>query len=454
MKKIIAGALCVVMATAMFAGCNKTDTASSKSSGEKVINLYTFTKEVVQMSEKFKELHPDFEYTFNCVSVDSSNGLYTTALDQALQVGGEDAPDIYCAEASFVLKYTQGAASQYACGYEDIGLDVAKKTKDAGIAQYVIDIGTRPSDGKVVGLGYQSTGGAMIYRTDIAKEVFGTDDPKEISSIVGGGTGKWDKFWEAAETLKEHGYAIVSGDGDIWHSVENSASYGWLKDGKLSICPEREAFIDMSMRLKENDYYNGTSDMGEEWNADVSGTGEKGVFAFFGPAWLINYTMGSHAKDNGGDTFGDWHVTTAPVGFFWGGTWVIPSKYAAEASDEKKAAIAQFIEWITLDYTETGLQYLWANGKMNENGTKDCVASSVVMSKSDGTMDFLGGQNMFDYFVPANANASGATLTEYDSEINQIWREQVGLYTDGEKSKEDAIKDFKELVKAKTNIDS
>ena len=61
MKKIIAGALCVVMATAMFAGCNKTDTASSKSSGEKVINLYTFTKEVVQMSEKFKELHPDFE---------------------------------------------------------------------------------------------------------------------------------------------------------------------------------------------------------------------------------------------------------------------------------------------------------------------------------------------------------------------------------------------------------
>ena len=383
MKKIIAGALCVVMATTMFAGCNKTDTASSKSSGEKVINLYTFTKEVVQMSEKFKELHPDFEYTFNCVSVDSSNGLYTTALDQALQVGGEDAPDIYCAEASFVLKYTQGAASQYACGYEDIGLDVAKKTKDAGIAQYVIDIGTRPSDGKVVGLGYQSTGGAMIYRTDIAKEVFGTDDPKEISSIVGGGTGKWDKFWEAAETLKG-----------------------------------------------------------------------KGVFAFFGPAWLINYTMGSHAKDNGGDTFGDWHVTTAPVGFFWGGTWVIPSKYAAEASDEKKAAIAQFIEWITLDYTETGLQYLWANGKMNENGTKDCVASSVVMSKSDGTMDFLGGQNMFDYFVPANANASGATLTEYDSEINQIWREQVGLYTDGEKSKEDAIKDFKELVKAKTNIDS
>ena len=443
MKKVIASALCLTMFAAMFAGC-------SKKGSKKEINLYTFTDEVVKMSDKFKELNPSFEYSFKVTQIATDGGGYQQALDAALAAGGADAPDVYCAEAAFVLKYAQGAASEYAAPYEDLGIDVATKIKDAGIADYTVQIGTRPSDGKVVGLGYQATGGCMIYNADIAKDTFGTDDPAEICEIVGGGSGSWDKFWDCAEQLKAKGYAIVSGDGDIWHSVENSSSSGWIKDGKLNISPEREAFLDMSKKLKDNNYHNDTQDWQEGWYADMNGTGEKGVFAFFGPAWLINYTLG----DNGKDLAGHYRVTTPPVGFFWGGTWVLASKYAAEASDEKKAAIAQFIEWITLDTSETGLQYLWANGKMNDAGTKDCVASSVVMDKSDGTCDFLGGQNMFEYFVPANAGANGKCLTESDENINTIWRDQVRQYTAGEKTKEAAIEDFKNACKEQLGIDS
>ena len=46
----------------------------------------------------------------------------------------------------------------------------------AEIAQYTVDIGTNPS-GDLVGLGYQATGAGMIYRRDIAIDVWGTDDP-------------------------------------------------------------------------------------------------------------------------------------------------------------------------------------------------------------------------------------------------------------------------------------
>lgn len=445
MKKVIASALCLTMAAAMFAGCSK---SSSKAKGE--INLYTFTDEVVKMSEKYKELHPDFAYDFKVTQIATDGGGYQQALDAALAAGGADAPDIYAAEAAFVLKYAQGAASEFAAPYEDLGIDVAAKIQEAGIAQYTVEIGTRPSDGKVVGLGYQATGGCMIYRADIAQEVFGTDDPAAIKDVVGGGSGNWDKFWEAAEQLKAKGYGIVSGDGDIWHSVENSSSSGWIKDGKLNIAPEREAFMDMSKKLKDNDYHNDTQDWQEGWYADMNGTGPKGIFAFFGPAWLINYTLGEH----GADQAGNYRVTEPPVGFFWGGTWILASKYAAEASDEKKAAIADFITWITLDTSDEGLQYLWANGKMNDNGTKDCVASSVVMDKSDGKSDFLGGQNMFEYFVPANAGANGKCLTESDENINTIWRDQVRQYTAGEKSKEEAIADFKSAVNEQLGIPS
>ena len=113
----------------------------------------------------------------------------------------------------------------------------------------------------------------------------------------------------------------------------------------------------------------------------------------------------------------------------------------------KVSAVKDIIYWITLDSSEDGLQYKWANGTLNgEGGTKDSVASGAVMAKSDGSLEFLGGENMFDYFVPANSYANGKNLTQYDESINLAWRDQVRAYANGEKSREDAIKDFKQTV--------
>ena len=81
-------------------------------------------------------------------------------------------------------------------------------------------------------------------------------------------------------------------------------------------------------------------------------------------------------------------------------------------------------------------------------------ASATVMSKSNGEIDFLGGQNMFDYFVPANDKASGKNLTQYDETINAAWRDQVRLYAHGEKTKDQAIADFKQKVKTDLGLDA
>ncbi|RUS47910.1 ABC transporter substrate-binding protein [Cohnella sp. AR92] len=423
-----------------------TSEVSSNGSGEQVtINLWTFTDEIPNMEAKFIATHPDVNVKFKNTIIATTDGAYQPALDQALAAGGKDAPDIYAAESAFVLKYTQGDASGYAANYADIGL-TDDMVKDAGISQYSVDIGTL--DGKLKGLGYQATGGAFIYRRSIAKDVFGTDDPATIKGIVGPG---WDKFFDAAAKLKDKGYAIVSGDGDIWHPIENSSDKGWIVDGKLHIDPKREQFLDYSKKLTTEGYSNGSQDWQESWFADMSGSGPKPVFGFFGPAWLINYTMGDNAKD----TKGDWAVTEPTTGFFWGGTWVLANKDVTK-NDAKAKAVAEFIKWITLDTSDTGLQNYWANGtlKDGEQGTKDSVASSVVMSKSNGTLDFLGGQNMFDVFVPANANATGKNLTQYDESINQIWRDQVRAYASGQKSREDALKAFKQTVKDQLGIES
>ena len=482
LKKILAGALALCLAGSMFASCGDTTSgddgktttkaaandggdadanddggdadadkpadgdadADKPSDGKKeTLNVWAFTEEVPNMVNKYIELHPEFgeKYEINTTIISTTENAYQPALDQALAGGGDDAPDLYAAEAAFVLKYTQGDAAEYAAPYKDLGIDVDKAIKDADIAQYTVDIGTR--DGDVVGLGYQATGGAFIYRRSIAKDVLGTDDPAEVAKAIGAGDGNFDKFWDVAEKMKEKGYGMVSGDGDLWHAVENSSDQGWIVDGKLTIDPKREAFLDYSKKLKDNDYHNDTQDWQDAWFADMKDEGAKKIFGFFGPAWLINYTLAPNCGGEkvGEGTYGDWAICTPPVGFFWGGTWIL-----ANNESKHKDAVGELINFITLDTSEQGLQYMWANGTFTEGGTKDCVASGTVMSKSNGELDFLGGQNMFDVFTEANQFANGKNLTQYDQSINDLWRDQVRQYSAGEKSREDAIKDFKQNV--------
>jgi len=448
MKKILSGLLALVLAGALFTSCGAKQE-------DKVINLWSFTDEVPGMVEKYLAANPDLGYTLNTTIIATTDGAYQPALDQALQAGGKDAPDIYCAEAAFILKYSKGDMQDYAMPYKNLGIDIDKALKASGIAPYTYDIGSN-TKGEVDALGYQTTGGCFIYRRSVAKEVFGTDDPATVQAKIGGGSGSWNAFWDAAAECADKGVAIVSGDGDLWHAVENSSDKGWLVDGKLYLDPKREAFLDYSKSLTDNGYSNGTQDWSDAWFADMKGAGAKPVLGYFGPAWLINYTIAPNCGGSkvGEGTYGDWAVCNSPIGFFWGGTWLLANG-KTKMSDAKKEVIKGIIEWITLDTSNDGLLYKWANGTLNgEGGTKDTVASGVVMAKSNGELPFLGGQNMFDYFVAANKYANGKNLTQYDEGINSIWRDQVRAYANGSKSREDAIKDFKQTVADTLGIDN
>ena len=417
--------------------------------GSEKIELWSFTDEVPKMVGQYIKQNPEFgeKYTVECTIIYTDGGAYQTALDNALAAGGDTAPDIYAAEAAFILKYSKGDMSQFASTYEDLGIDVDKKIKEADIAKYSVDIGTR--DGKVVALGYQSTGSVMIYNAEVAKDVFGTDDPAEIEKIVGAGSGNWDKFLKAAEQVKEKGYVAVSGPSDLWNACEKSADTPWVVDGVLKIDAKREKYLDIAKTITDNGYSNGSHQWWELWYTDMKGEGEHKVFAFFGPYWLIEYVMIGNSGGNkiGEGTYGQWRVCAPPVGFFWGGTWLLANK-----DTDQKEGVAELIEWITLDTSETGLQYLWANGLVdwdndpNTTNIKDTVTSAVVMAKSDGSLDFCGGQNVYPAFIAGNKYASAKAMTQYDEQINGYWTDCVDKYVDGTYSREEAIENFKTNV--------
>lgn len=439
MKKLLALVLAAVL---VFGMMSVTAAADSKVT----INLWSFTDELQGMMNKYLELHPELaeKYEINSTVINNDGSAYVNALESALMNGEVD---IYGAEADYVFKYSQGEAAEYAVPYVDLGIDVEGGIAAAEIAPYTVDIGTRPSDDQVVALAYQSTGGAFIYRRSIAKAVWGTDDPAVIAEKIGAGSNSWDAFFAAAQEVKDAGYAMVSGKGDIWNVIKTAAPTGWVVDNTLNIDPMREQYLDLAKTLKDNGFMNDTNQWQEAWFADMKA--ESKVFGFYGPAWLINYTLGPNSGEGESSSAGDWAVTAPNVGFYWGGTYLL-----AGTNDAAKVELIKgFIEWVTLDTTDDGLQYMWANGLMNENGTKDTVASNVVLARSNGETDFLGGQNMFEYFIPANEYATATNMTQYDSVCNDAWGDAVGQYVAGNVDRDGAIALFKETISGKLDVD-
>ena len=397
------------------------------------INIWSFTDEISKIMGIYEELYPQYSGKFNHTNIPTTDDLYLPALNSALE-GGANAPDIYIVEAAFVLKYTKGDMSQYALPYKDLGINIDQALVSADIAEYTVDIG-KNTDNEIVALCYHATGGAFIYRRSIAKDVWGSDDPNIIKTKIGPG---WDKFFEAAEALKTKGYGIISGCNDLWYAVENEAEKGWVVDGKLYIDPAREKFLDYAKDIIDKGYSNNTKDWTSAWYDDMNDEGPKKIFGYFGPAWFVNYVLAAQ----GPDTSGDWAICEPPNGFFWGGMWILVNKNSAV----KKEA-AEIINWLTLDTSNTGLQYLWANRIYSDvSGAKDAVASAAVMAKSNGANDFLGGQNMFDVFIPAGKLANGKIITEFDNTINYFWLGEAKSYAAEEKSRTEALASFKQLV--------
>ncbi len=443
----------LTMLACVFGGCKV------KEPEEKVIRVMSINDELLTLVRNYLDMHPELGYTVEMAYPHwaTANYVYDKLLEDMLTGEYEVTPDIYALEEADVGKFIKGSMSSYAATYDELVIPTDQLIQESRIAPYAAEVGTRPSDRAVVALPYQSGAGGFIYRRSIAKEVWGTDDPAVIQEKIGGGSGSWDAFWTAAEELKQKGYAVVSGDGDLWYAMKNSTDTGWIVDGELYLSPDREAFMDISKRLTDNGYSNGTVDWSDAWFEDMRGLGEKEVFGFFGPAWFVSYTLADSCGDHffteeyEEGTYGDWAVCNAPEGFFWGGTWVAASKNVVNM--EKKAVVADILKWITLEYDENSLQYQFANGTFEPyRGTQEAVVSGRVMETADGYSDVVSGQDMFAYYRIANNQEMKVPITEYDAVIERLWRKTVREYAEGKKSRAEAIAGFKAAVKEKVDI--
>ena len=400
--------------------------------GPEQINLWSYNSELLDCVRRYLQIHPEFgeKYSIVCSIYSQS---YQAMLNQTLPKGGPDAPDIYAVEAGSVAEYTKGKMAKYAATYKQLGIDVDEKIKAAEIQQYTVDVGTR--DGEVIALSYKNNAGLMIYRFSIAKKVFGTGDPSKIEEIFGAGTGKLDKLLDAAAKLKKNGYALVSSPDEVWNLCDGAATTPWVVNGEIDVAPERAAYLDIGKQLVSNGYTNNTAAWTQEWFNDMKGKSKTKVFAYFQPEWFLSYTLASNAAK----TSGDWRVCAPPAGFFTGGEWIL-----AREGTTQKEGVAQLIEWITLDTSKTGYQYLLANDKT----AKAPVVSNVVMRMSVYKPSVCKGQDLYPVIVKSSQYVSAKNIQKSSFILSTVFVDNAKRYfSGGIDDKDKAISSFKSMAR-------
>ncbi len=420
--------------------------------GKIEINLFSMSSELYDQVMSYYNTHPDFAAKYKITSsyTNNDNQNYEKTLNSLLKSGG---PDIYCAEADYRYAYINGDYSQYAAPYDQLFSDYASRAQKAAIAPYIVSLGTRNSDGKVLGLSYQSNAGVFIYRRSIAKEVFGSDSPDTIEKAIGANTNSWNTYLAAAEKLKAKGYAMASSLSDLWIGSNKAAKTPWVVNGKLNIDPVREQFLDTSKKMIDSNYCTDSFQWSADWTGDIMGTGERKVFGFFGPAWLVSYVIGGYCT-SAETGYGDWAVCEAPFHFYWGGSWIMVNRNVL--GTEKAAGVAELINYITLDCSKDGLQYKWATGQIYNSEHKDTIASMTVMnmltSSDKYSWGLLNNQNPASIFTKALSRTSAGSFSTYDTILDSYFQDMARDYSHGRASRNKAIEKFKEYA-AENGID-
>ncbi len=409
------------------------DKESPASSDKRQINIYLTEGRyhIHTAIRKYAQKHWNYKYEINFFDDGThySTPDIISMLNDSL-INGDGAVDIYMVNGIYAQHYVKGDYSRYACTYKELGIDVDAAVKKADIPLCILDAGRNP-DGEIIALPYITQTSVFLYRRSIARDVWGTDDPEVIGGMIGGGTQKWDKFFEAARTLKKNGYYIVPGFEGLSDMIGTCTSSAAQDPVSVNgIDPMWEEYMDVSKQLFDNGFIGDTRTWTDQWYNDLKGDGNK-VFGIVTDSELFEYI-------DLGETSGNWAVCLPPFSARYDNAGIFVNK-----DSPNKDLLGPLVEWMTLDCSEEGLQYSLANGTQDNESPfgekKMSVISGTVLKNTDGSRDILGGQNINTIVYEALKQPMGKLNVNYTF---YYWKEAIDSYIKGEKSKKEAIEDF------------
>lgn len=446
MKKLMCLLLAMVMVLSLAACGSTTESKPAAKSdatepakgddapAEKIV-VWTLANDLKQFAERYKE---ETGREVEVVVFDSAD--YATKIMQTLGAQSKDL-DIFVGEPQMLPNFFEAG---FAADLSRLDSAVSEKLVD-----YTYQAG-QDENGVLRAVSYQACPGSVIYRRDLATEVFGTDDPE----VIGQKFASFHTITETAKELNDAGYKIFGDTGALrWFSISSNP---WVNaNNEIVVDQDRLDYFDAAVELYQNNYVAHASEWSAPWYSSMAGplpvldadanvwemTGDglaeqvaegaktTQVFSYVMPSWgaLI-------VRDNAKDNKGKFGVCSGVCSFFGGGTFLAVNEF----SDKKDAAI-DFIEYCTLN-NDTAQWWLEAsNGDVVSN-------KEVLAANADYQNESFGNQNTYGFYLKEMEHIDYSMITGYDDACKEAFGAAIVSVQKGEKTKEDALKEFYTVV--------
>jgi len=367
------------------------------------------------------DTYPEYKdyVEFVTLGVSGTGDEYKTAIDEALN--SDKYPSLIPADNDVAKYWSEDdskTANLYDLGFTD---DMLANNYD-----FAKQYGT--FNGALKCVTWQACPGSVFYRRDIAKEVFGTDEPADIQAKLS----NWDNFFAAAEELKAAGYKIVSGPDDVKYAIWDTQSSPWVTvaaDGSetLTLDGAVTEYLETAKKIYDGGYADNTSAWDGTWAANMGDDGK--VFCYFGCPWFVGVMTGNGASN------GNWGAVVGPTSYHWGGTYVSVGK------DTNNPELCAFLLYeLTCDpdiAVKIANQY--GDGVNNIEGNKRLASGEL--SSDNAALVFLNGQNPYEVWADAAAGLNLSNVTYQDASIKAFIDDASKGYNSGTYATvEDAVK--------------
>ena len=316
------------------------------------IIIYAWNNEFQGLIDKYYVPdHAGFTYDYRI----TESTTYQTKLDSVLS-SGDGAPDIFLIEADYADKYVNANTS---LNINELGIDYSELAYQFSYThEFMTDDG-----GAIKALSWAVCPSGVFYNRTLATKYLGSDDPADVQKSFA----TWDAFMAMAEKINTDSAGkvkAISGYDDIYRTPNSN---------------------DYATQLMNEGLTFGTTLWSSDWSANMNNSS---VLSYWGPMWLAQYCMYFSDESNPNPTTGDWAFCAAPEPSFWGGTWIVASKY-----DNQKATTADIMRYFTID--EESMYNMAQDGQFVNN----IPVMTAVADDPAFEVNILGGQNPFDLMV-------------------------------------------------------
>ena len=333
------------------------------------------------------------------------NNSFEEYIDSVM-VTGDYAPDFLIVDCDYVKKY---ANADYAMPINFLGISYSELSN---MYKYPLYAGSDDSN-IIYALSWELCPSAVFYNREIAKQALGVSEPDDVAPYFA----SWDSVVSTANRISNSTDAkFINSWQELTKCYTASRTTAWNEGAGVNLSVDEKSYFDLANMFENFDYVTGYGEWSSDWME--GGRGQE-AFTYWGPMWLSS-SVGISSPEN---FTGEWGVVPSPEPWFYGGTYIMATKYC-----DRKADVANLMRDLTIDVNNMHLMF-------NSNDVFFVNNMNIMREAAaldDYKMECFGGQNPYGVFDDCASNINGKVISPYDSKMNELFTDAASIYIDSE----------------------